>query len=335
MSSSDLDRKIREQVEFYFSDSNLPKDKFLRSLVANNPEGYVELKTIASFNRMKSLTTDMEVIVNAIKKSSMLEVDSEGKLVRRVTTLPDTDTSGNRTLHVKGLPTDEQLANIDTVKDFFNKFGQVTCVRLRREKGGQPKGSAFVEFDSESVVNDLASKTDIKFNESDEKPLLLETKNQHLERKKKEREEKRKKDKEQKNEEEAQKVRDEMKNAFYLSLEGIEPTETFTFNTFKQSIPKEGLKFVDYPLNDDKTKAIIRLENSESLENLKKQIEEGKTQLPGKLVAKSMSDEERDQYIEGQVKMRLENNPNKRKGGFKKGGFKGNRNNNKKKSKQQ
>ncbi len=31
--------KIREQVEFYFSDSNLPKDKFLRSLVANNPEG--------------------------------------------------------------------------------------------------------------------------------------------------------------------------------------------------------------------------------------------------------------------------------------------------------
>ena len=37
--SEEVERKIQEQVEFYFSDSNLPKDKFLRSLVANNPEG--------------------------------------------------------------------------------------------------------------------------------------------------------------------------------------------------------------------------------------------------------------------------------------------------------
>lgn len=34
-----LENKIIKQVEFYFSDSNLPRDKFLRSLVANHPEG--------------------------------------------------------------------------------------------------------------------------------------------------------------------------------------------------------------------------------------------------------------------------------------------------------
>ena len=27
------------QVEFYFSDSNLPKDKFLKERIASNPEG--------------------------------------------------------------------------------------------------------------------------------------------------------------------------------------------------------------------------------------------------------------------------------------------------------
>lgn len=31
--------KIRKQVNFYFSDSNLPYDKFLWTLRANTPEG--------------------------------------------------------------------------------------------------------------------------------------------------------------------------------------------------------------------------------------------------------------------------------------------------------
>lgn len=31
--------KIRKQVSFYFSDSNLPYDKFLWTLRANTPEG--------------------------------------------------------------------------------------------------------------------------------------------------------------------------------------------------------------------------------------------------------------------------------------------------------
>jgi hypothetical protein len=32
---------VRKQVEFYFSDSNYPKDKFLRSQAAQNDEGCI------------------------------------------------------------------------------------------------------------------------------------------------------------------------------------------------------------------------------------------------------------------------------------------------------
>jgi hypothetical protein len=39
-----LQDKVREQVEFYFSDSNFPKDKFLRSQAAQNEEGCKEKK---------------------------------------------------------------------------------------------------------------------------------------------------------------------------------------------------------------------------------------------------------------------------------------------------
>jgi lupus La protein len=36
---ADLKEKILKQVEFYFSDSNYPKDKFLRTQAAHDEEG--------------------------------------------------------------------------------------------------------------------------------------------------------------------------------------------------------------------------------------------------------------------------------------------------------
>ncbi len=43
------------QVEFYFSDSNLPRDAFLRSAVEEAPDGFVSLALICTFSRMRSL----------------------------------------------------------------------------------------------------------------------------------------------------------------------------------------------------------------------------------------------------------------------------------------
>ena len=45
-----LERKLLRQLEFYFSDSNLPRDKFLRETVERDPESYVDLKLILKFN---------------------------------------------------------------------------------------------------------------------------------------------------------------------------------------------------------------------------------------------------------------------------------------------
>jgi hypothetical protein len=37
--SEELKTKIKKQVEFYFSDSNYPRDKFLRTEASKDPEG--------------------------------------------------------------------------------------------------------------------------------------------------------------------------------------------------------------------------------------------------------------------------------------------------------
>ncbi|MDB0053701.1 hypothetical protein N9F40_01560 [bacterium] len=51
----DAKSKVKAQMEFYFSDSNLPRDKFLRETVEADPDGFVDIQLLATFSRMRSL----------------------------------------------------------------------------------------------------------------------------------------------------------------------------------------------------------------------------------------------------------------------------------------
>ncbi|EGG02546.1 uncharacterized protein MELLADRAFT_91329 [Melampsora larici-populina 98AG31] len=69
------------QCEYYFSLENLVKDCFLRSHMDN--EGWVKIDTISSFNRIKTLSTDQNLIKEVMSLSAYLEVDTERHLVRK------------------------------------------------------------------------------------------------------------------------------------------------------------------------------------------------------------------------------------------------------------
>uniref|UniRef100_A0A8C5LJX8 La-related protein 6 n=1 Tax=Leptobrachium leishanense TaxID=445787 RepID=A0A8C5LJX8_9ANUR len=53
-----LIRKIVSQVEFYLSDENLSRDAFLLKHVQKNKMGYVSIKLLTSFKKVKTLTRD-------------------------------------------------------------------------------------------------------------------------------------------------------------------------------------------------------------------------------------------------------------------------------------
>ena len=99
--------EILKQVEFYFSDANLPRDKFLWTLTVSDPQkkGWVPISQIASFKRMQRFQP-LEAIVSALRQSKeLLEVNEEGTAVRRKIPLvkPTSETFqeiGNRSLHV-------------------------------------------------------------------------------------------------------------------------------------------------------------------------------------------------------------------------------------------
>ncbi|XP_076000019.1 la-related protein 7 isoform X2 [Genypterus blacodes] len=137
---------VKKQVEFWFGDVNLHKDRFLKTLIDESGDGYVDISVLTSFNRMKKLTTDSKLIARALKNSTVVEVDLEGNKVRRQ--FPIRDVPGdvdNRTVYVELLPKDVTHGWIERV---FTKCGNVVYVSIPRYKStGDSKGFAFVEFE--------------------------------------------------------------------------------------------------------------------------------------------------------------------------------------------
>ncbi|KAI9319502.1 hypothetical protein BX666DRAFT_2120213 [Dichotomocladium elegans] len=72
---------IIQQIEYYFSIDNLCKDLFLRGKM--DSQGYVDLQILGNFNRVKTLTTNNELIRDALRLSSVVELSPDSDKVRR------------------------------------------------------------------------------------------------------------------------------------------------------------------------------------------------------------------------------------------------------------
>uniref|UniRef100_A0A8D8QG00 La-related protein 1 n=1 Tax=Cacopsylla melanoneura TaxID=428564 RepID=A0A8D8QG00_9HEMI len=97
---------VRKQIEYYFSADNLVRDIFLRKKM--DPEGFLPVTLIASFSRVRSLTTDINRVLVAIQKSDKLDlvdnfkVRTKDKPLQWV--LPDAVPGGNPTLYMPPPP---------------------------------------------------------------------------------------------------------------------------------------------------------------------------------------------------------------------------------------
>lgn len=73
---------LRSQLEYYFSRENLAVDSYLKSQMDNDQ--YVPIRTIANFNKVRKLTSDLASIVSVLKESPLVQVDETGEKVRPV-----------------------------------------------------------------------------------------------------------------------------------------------------------------------------------------------------------------------------------------------------------
>ncbi|KAE8135161.1 hypothetical protein BDV38DRAFT_273014 [Aspergillus pseudotamarii] len=153
--------EIRKQVEFYFSDSNLPMDKFLLSKVGGSQNRAVPLELLHSFKRMRRFQP-FSAIVEALKTSEVLDLVDNETAVRRKTPLPESvtethdpsvvkvfeDKAMDRSIYAKGFGEEGPTTQLE-IEEFFAPHGPVNAIRLRRANDKTFKGSVFVEFESE------------------------------------------------------------------------------------------------------------------------------------------------------------------------------------------
>ncbi|MFT7804625.1 la-related protein 4-like isoform X1, partial [Arapaima gigas] len=80
VSTETLRESLKKQLEFCFSRENLSKDLYLMSQM--DSDQFVPIWTIANMEGIKILTTDMDLILDVLRSSPMVQVDEKGEKVR-------------------------------------------------------------------------------------------------------------------------------------------------------------------------------------------------------------------------------------------------------------
>ncbi|XP_065045239.1 la-related protein 1A-like isoform X1 [Musa acuminata AAA Group] len=112
-----LRTNIVRQIEYYFSDENLKTDVYLISLL--DEQGWVPIYRIADFNRVKKMTNNIPLILDALRGSSLVEVKDD-KIRRRGDWSKWVKVSTHATLSPQPQPMESQssvrVENIDTTE---------------------------------------------------------------------------------------------------------------------------------------------------------------------------------------------------------------------------
>lgn len=146
--------KVLRQVEYYFSDDSFPFDEYLKG--QQDAEGYVPLAVICAFKKMLSYTKDEAVVAAALGDSDAIELDADGKRIKRIHPTPDADPDAARTCHVAGFAVAPDAPGVEkNIKAALEKFGKVETVRALRnlsQDGRLLDGSAFAVFEDAAGV---------------------------------------------------------------------------------------------------------------------------------------------------------------------------------------
>mmetsp|Transcript_3443 Transcript_3443/g.5874 ORF Transcript_3443/g.5874 Transcript_3443/m.5874 type:complete len:719 (+) Transcript_3443:297-2453(+) len=146
MDPETLKARIKAQVEYYFSQHNLNKDAYMISQM--NSDGFIAVDTIASFKKLKHLTTDTDLIIEAVADSTILEFSQDKTMLKSSWKRPARVTIILRDVHE------------DTTEDDIKTlFGEIKVVSARSDVGQTWFVTMETEEDAKSAVLHLLGKT--------------------------------------------------------------------------------------------------------------------------------------------------------------------------------
>eukprot|EP01052_Picozoa_sp_SAG31_P019936 SAG31_NODE_1477_length_8194_cov_21.653490_2_plen_465_part_00 len=78
LSPEELAERLRTQIEYYFSDANWPNDKYLQTEASKDPEGFLPLRLVAGFKKVRELSECIPTIHAALAFSPSLILRNMG-----------------------------------------------------------------------------------------------------------------------------------------------------------------------------------------------------------------------------------------------------------------
>ncbi|XP_071547796.1 uncharacterized protein [Panulirus ornatus] len=133
----DLLNALVRQLEEYLSDDGLTKDLFLLKHVKRHRDGFVSLKLLSGYKKIKKLSRNWRWLAAAARTSAALQVNEEGSKVRRTAPLPPRllwEVPTSRTLLAVNVPAHHAtMANLAVL---FGTYGAVASLQVVRPKPG-------------------------------------------------------------------------------------------------------------------------------------------------------------------------------------------------------
>ncbi|KAL0233420.1 hypothetical protein PCE1_001935 [Barthelona sp. PCE] len=176
---------IRNQVDFYFSDSNVVFDKWLKDQLRSSNDNSMDISLLLRFPRIKALDTTIEEITESIADSEIVQVsEDKTRISRKNGVIPAPDVIFRRSIRVKPVPA---TSTIESLKVHFAQYGNVLSVRARIRN--EIADACFVEFESEELANSVLEQT-VTFPDFDEE-VKLESRVVYMQRKREEKKQRR------------------------------------------------------------------------------------------------------------------------------------------------
>ncbi|XP_051167894.1 la protein homolog [Leptopilina boulardi] len=288
----ELLEKIKKQIEFYFGDVNMQKDKFLIEQTKLS-DGWVPMDVMLKFKLLAALSKDSVTIVNALESSELIEVSEDKSKIRRSLDhpLPVYDeeyrkSQQERTIYAKGFPLEG--ITIDMLKDFFAPYEPIENIYMRKyadkEKKMHFKGSIFVQFKTLDAAKNFMEKDSFKYEETE---LIRKWAVDYNAEKLKERDERRQKKESQKGnknsggqekKEETEKGKEtrSLPKGSILHLSGIESGAREDIKEALANLDAH-VAFVDY--SRGKESGYVRLVNENEAKTIFEKLEEGKLKI--------------------------------------------------------
>lgn len=166
---------------------------------------------------------------------------------------------------------------------------------MRRFPGSKDfKGSAFIEFETPKMAQEIAAMKDLKYEENSERPLEVKMKKEWEEEKKKQKEERRKKkaesnEKAQPSDKKMEQIKQNLKYVpgTLLKISNIGTEEEMTFEGLKEELKKYGgdaVAYVHFPLKDadNNNMAVVRFGDANVAKEVAEKLSSEKKKFGGK-----------------------------------------------------